>query len=62
MSEEQTSPFLLSNYPDIDEFTEHGQIVIGYMEPLGAVAMAAEGRETLACFADAKMYPLNLRP
>jgi hypothetical protein len=45
---EQDSPILASNYPNIDEFTEHGQIVIGYMEPVGAVAIAAEGRETLA--------------
>jgi transposase len=45
---EQDSPVLASNYPNIDEFTEHGQIVIGYMEPVGAVAIAAEGRETLA--------------
>jgi len=46
--EQQASPFLISSYPNIDEFTEHGQIVIGYMEPVGAVAIAAEGRETLA--------------
>jgi hypothetical protein len=29
-------------YPNIDAFTEHGQIVVGYMEPVGAVAIAAE--------------------
>ena len=28
-----TSPFAISMYPHIDEFTEHGQIVIGYMTP-----------------------------
>jgi hypothetical protein len=44
---EQDSPILASNYPNIDEFTEHGQIVIGFMEPVGAVAIAAVGRETL---------------
>jgi hypothetical protein len=43
LPEEQVSPFLISSYPNIDEFTEHGQIVIGYMEPVGAVAIAAEG-------------------
>jgi hypothetical protein len=48
LPEEQLSPFLLSNYPNIDEFTEHGQIVIGHMEPVGAVAIAAEGRQTIA--------------
>ena len=32
----------------ISTFTEHGQIVIGYMEPVGAVAIASEGRQTLA--------------
>jgi hypothetical protein len=35
-------------YPHIDEFTEHGQIVIGYMDPVGPVAIAAEGRDTIA--------------
>jgi hypothetical protein len=35
-------------YPNIDEFTEHGQIVIGYIEPVGAVAIASEGRQTIA--------------
>jgi hypothetical protein len=48
LPEEQLSPFLLSNYPNIDGFTEHGQIVIGHMEPVGAVAIAAEGRQTIA--------------
>lgn len=43
-----TSPFAFSMYANIDEFSEHGQIVIGYMEPVGAVAIAAEGRHTLA--------------
>lgn len=43
LPEDQASPFLISSYPNIDEFTEHGQIVIGYMEPVGAVAIAAEG-------------------
>ena len=42
------SPFAVSMYPHIDEFTERGQIVIGYMEPVGAVAIAAEGRQTMA--------------
>ena len=35
-------------YPHIDEFTERGQITIGYMEPVGPVAIAAEGRGTIA--------------
>jgi hypothetical protein len=35
-------------YPNIDEFTEHGQIVIGYIEPIGGVAIASEGRQTMA--------------
>lgn len=34
--------------PNISAFTKRGQIVIGYMEPVGAVAIAAEGRQTLA--------------
>jgi hypothetical protein len=37
-----------SGYPNISAFTERGQIVIGYMEPVGAVAIASEGRQTLA--------------
>lgn len=56
---EQTSPFLISSYPNIDEFTEHGQIVIGYMEPVGAVAIAAEGRETLAMLRRRKDEPFR---
>ena len=42
------SPFAITMYPHIDEFTERGQIVIGYMEPVGPVAIAAEGRDTIA--------------
>jgi hypothetical protein len=42
------SPFAITMYPHIDEFTERGQIVIGYMEPVGHVAIAAEGRDTIA--------------
>ncbi len=42
------SPFTVSMYPHIDEFTEHGQIVIGHIEPIGGVAIASEGRQTLA--------------
>ena len=34
------SPFTVSMYPNIDEFTEHGQIVIGHIEPIGGVAIA----------------------
>ena len=42
------SPFSISIYPNIDVFTEHGQIVVGYMEPVGGVALATEGRQTIA--------------
>ncbi|HEX8925212.1 MAG TPA: hypothetical protein VF786_05440 [Terriglobales bacterium] len=59
LPEEQTSPFLISSYPNIDEFTEHGQIVIGYMEPVGAVAIAAEGRETLVMLRRRKDEPFR---
>ena len=31
------SPFAVSMYPNIDEFTEHGQIVIGHIEPIGGL-------------------------
>ena len=47
-TEYDASPFAISMYPNIDEFTEHGQIVVGYMEPVGAVAIATEGRQTIA--------------
>ena len=47
-TEYDASPFAISMYPNIDAFTEHGQIVVGYMEPVGAVAIAAEGRQTIA--------------
>jgi hypothetical protein len=59
LPEEQFSPFLISSYPNIDEFTEHGQIVIGYMEPVGAVAIAAEGRETLVMLRRRKDEPFR---
>lgn len=60
LPEEQTlSPFLISSYPNIDQFTEHGQIVIGYIEPVGAVAIAAEGRETLAILRRRKDEPFR---
>ena len=49
LPEQQISPFLISAYPNIDQFTEHGQIVIGPMEPVGGVAIAADGREPLPC-------------
>jgi len=42
------SPFSITMYPHIDEFTERGQIVIGHMDPVGPVAIAAEGRNTIA--------------
>jgi hypothetical protein len=44
----EASPLASSIYPNIDEFTEHGQIVIGYLEPVGGVTIASEGRETIA--------------
>ena len=47
-TEYDASPFAISMYPNIDAFTDHGQIVVGYMEPVGAVAIAAEGRQTIA--------------
>lgn len=59
LPEEQASPLLISSYPNIDEFTEHGQIVIGYMEPVGAVAIAAEGRQTLAMLRRPKDEPFR---
>lgn len=47
-SKYNASPFSISMYPNIDEFTEHGQIVMGYIEPVGAAAIASEGRQTIA--------------
>lgn len=47
-TEYDLSPFSISMYPNIDVFTEHGQIVVGYMEPVGGVALATEGRQTIA--------------
>jgi len=47
-TEYDASPFAISMYPNIDAFTDHGQIVVGYMEPVGAVAIASDGRETIA--------------
>jgi hypothetical protein len=47
-AEYDASPFAISMYPNIDAFTDHGQIVVGYMEPVGAVAIASDGRQTIA--------------
>jgi hypothetical protein len=46
-------------YPHIDEFTEHGQIVIGHIEPIGGVAIASEGRQTLAMLRRRKDEPFK---
>jgi len=53
------SPFAISMYPNIDEFTEHRQIVIGYIEPIGGVAIASEGRQTLAMLRRRKDEPFK---
>src|SRR5450756_2261238 len=53
------SPFIVSMYPNIDEFTEHGQIVIGYIEPIGGVAIASEGRQTGAMHGRGKYGPFK---
>jgi hypothetical protein len=45
-------------YPNIDEFTEHGQIAIGYIEPLGG-GIASEGRQTLAMLRRRKDEPFR---
>jgi len=46
-------------YPNIDKFTEHGQIVIGYIEPIDGVAIASEGRQTLAMLRRRKDEPFK---
>jgi hypothetical protein len=46
-------------YPNIDEFTEHGQIVIGYIEPVVGVAIASEGRQTIAMLRRRKDEPFK---
>ena len=49
LPEYENSLLPISSYANISAFTERrGQIVIGYMEPVGAVAIASEGRQTLA--------------
>ena len=48
LPEYENSLLPISSYPNISAFTERGQIVIGYMEPVGPVAIASEGRQTLA--------------
>jgi hypothetical protein len=53
------SPFAVSMYPNIDEFTEHGQIVIGYFEPIGGVANASEGRQAMAMLRRRKNEPFK---
>ena len=38
LPEYENSLLPISTYPNISAFTERGQIVIGHMEPVGAVA------------------------
>jgi len=47
-TEYDLSPFAITMYPNLDSFTERGQIVVGSIDPVGAVAIATEGRQTLA--------------
>lgn len=58
-TEYEASPLASSIYPNIDEFTEHGQIVIGYLEPVGGVAIASEGRDTIAMLRRRKNEPFK---
>jgi len=53
------SPFAVSMYPNIDEFTEHGQIVMGYIEAAGGMAIASEGRQALAMLRRRKDEPFK---
>jgi hypothetical protein len=46
-------------YPNIDEFTEHGQIVIGYIQPIGGVAIASEGHQIIAMLRRRKDEPFK---
>ena len=42
------SPFTSSIYPHIDAFTDNGQIVIGNLASVGPVAIATDGKQTVA--------------
>jgi hypothetical protein len=46
-------------YPNIDEFTECGQIVIGHIEPIGGVVIVSEGRQTMTMLRRRKDEPFK---
>jgi hypothetical protein len=62
LPEYENSLMPISTYPNISAFTERGQIVIGYMEPVGAVAIAAERRQALAMVRRRKDETFNYSP
>lgn len=47
-AEGEEHSFEFSSLPHIADFIEHGQIIVGIMQPAGCVAIAAEGRHSLA--------------
>jgi hypothetical protein len=40
--------FDFSSLPHIEDFIDYGQIVVGIMPPVGCVAVAGEGRQSVA--------------
>jgi hypothetical protein len=48
-----------SSLPHIEELIAHGQITIGIIKPIGCVAVAAEGRHSLAMLVRREGEPLN---
>ena len=45
---EEESVFDFSSLPHIEDFINYGQITLGIMEPVGCVAVAGEGRQSVA--------------
>jgi hypothetical protein len=47
-SQVEDSTFDFSSLPHIEDFIKYGQIVLGIMKPVGCVAVAGEGRHSVA--------------
>jgi hypothetical protein len=48
LPDDSETTFDFSSLPHIEDFINYGQIVVGIMQPAGCVAVAGEGRQSVA--------------
>ena len=48
LPDDSETTFDFSSLPHIEDFIDYGQIVVGIMQPAGCVAVAGEGRQSVA--------------